>query len=267
MDIAIYQVDAFTSSIFGGNPAAVCPLESWLDKSMMLAIAAENNLSETAFFAPQGKDFAIRWFTPTTEVELCGHATLASAHVLISQMGYSDPVIRFHSASGPLSVEYTDDGLLALDFPAWEPGPITDGDGDVSTMVAALGGVQPVEVLAARDYLVVLENEEQVRAVAPDMQALTPLKPVIVTAPGKDRAVDFVSRVFAPSHGVAEDPVTGSAHTQLTPYWAKRLGKSTMRARQVSARGGELLCTLNGDRVSMAGDAVLYMSGTITIPG
>lgn len=266
MDIAIYQVDAFTSSVFSGNPAAVCPLDSWLDESVMQAIAAENNLSETAFFAPQGKDFGIRWFTPTMEVELCGHATLAAAHVLISQMGYSDPVIRFHSASGPLSVEYLDNGLLALDFPAWEPGPITDGDGDVSILVAALG-VQPVEVLTAQDYIVVLENEGQVRTVAPDIQALTPLKPVCVTAPGQDTDVDFVSRVFAPSHGVAEDPVTGSAHTLLTPYWAKRLGKSALRARQVSPRGGELLCSLNSDRVTIAGDAVLYMRGTITVPG
>jgi PhzF family phenazine biosynthesis protein len=259
MKLPIYQVDAFTSKAFGGNPAAVCPLEGWIDDRLMQSIAAENNLAETAFFVPEGDGYRIRWFTPAAEVALCGHATLASAYVIFRRLHQGRDTITFQSKSGPLRVAKNGD-RIALDFPAnppvrCEPPP---------ELVRSLG-VAPLETLVADTYLCVFGSEAEVRALKPDMRGLASLDrhAVIVTAPGSD--VDFVSRFFAPQVGIDEDPVTGSSHCTLVPYWSARLGKTTLRARQVSPRGGELLCELLGDRVIMEGDAAPYLEGTIEV--
>ena len=253
MKIPIYQVDAFSSSVFAGNPAAVCPLREWLADDVLQAIAAENNLSETAYYVPEGNHYRLRWFTPKVEVDLCGHATLASAFVI------GQPEVRFLTKSGELTVTRQGD-LFTLDFPSRAPAlePVNPG------LFAALGG-NPLELLAARDYLVVYESEEEVRALTPDMQALCGIDrfAVIVTAPGKK--CDFVSRFFAPAKGVPEDPVTGSAHCTLTPYWAARLGKSSLHAFQVSGRGGELWLEDKGERVTISGHGALYLEGAIYI--
>jgi PhzF family phenazine biosynthesis protein len=260
MRIPVYQIDAFSGELYGGNPAAVCPLERWLPDELMQKIAAENNLSETAFFVPQGDAYQLRWFTPTTEVDLCGHATLASAYVIAHILKPRVHRIVFTSKSGPLAVD-VDGDLIRLDFPADPPRPVAEPAG----LEQALG-LKPREVLAARiKYLLALVSEADVRGLTPDMAALARLdhKGVIVTAPGED--CDFVSRFFAPCLGVPEDPVTGSAHCVLVPYWAARLGKSKLHARQVSARGGELFCEMRGERVWMAGKAVKYLEGVIEI--
>jgi PhzF family phenazine biosynthesis protein len=260
MKIRLFHVDAFTSRPFAGNPAAVCPLESWLDDATMQSIAAENNLSETAFFV-RGRDgvYALRWFTPATEVDLCGHATLASAYVVFRHLDSKASTVTFSSASGPLSVSKDGDDL-ALDFPARPPSPMPVPD----DLAKALGR-RPREVWAARDYMALYDTEEEVRAVSPDMESLAAAGrfATIVTAPGD--TADFVSRFFAPAQGVPEDPVTGSAHCTLVPYWAKRLGKTRLRALQVSRRGGELDCEDRGERVSIAGRAVQYLEGVIEL--
>jgi PhzF family phenazine biosynthesis protein len=260
-DIPCYQVDAFTHRPFAGNPAAVCPLETWLPDATLQAIAAENNLSETAFFVPRGSDFDLRWFTPGTEVDLCGHATLASAFVLMTVREPGRTSVRFHSKSGPLDVTRAGD-RYTLDFPARKAAPIPPPP----ALGAALHLSAPAEaVLKARDLVVVLPRAEDVRALVPDFAAIAALDAfaVMVTASGtgSDGDVDFVSRFFAPAKGVPEDPVTGSAHCTLTPYWVERLGRTRLRARQVSARGGELECALVGDRVRMTGGAVMTRSG------
>jgi PhzF family phenazine biosynthesis protein len=259
MKIPIHHVDAFTSTLFAGNPAAVCPLAAWLPDALLQAIAAENNLSETAFVVRGDDDLEIRWFTPITEVELCGHATLATAHVLFAQDA-SREELRFSSRSGFVKVRRAGEALQ-LDFPVRTPSPIPP----VPALAAALGA-PPRELLASRDYLAVFDTEEQVRALEPDMAALVALDVfgVIVTAPGAE--CDFVSRFFAPAEGIPEDPVTGSAHCTLVPYWASRLGKSAFNARQISPRGGELRCALAGDRVLISGRAITYMRGTIDLP-
>lgn len=259
MDIPHYQVDAFTRRMFSGNPAAVCPLPHWLDDALMQSIAAEHNLSETAFFVPQGDDFALRWFTPSTEVKLCGHATLASAHVLFHVLEHPRNTLVFHTHSGPLRVEKAADHLR-MDLPAAPPQPTPIPDG----LVEALG-VAPQQVLAAEDYLVLLANEAQVRSLKPDFKGLMALdkRGVMVTAPGNQ--VDFVSRFFGPKAGIDEDPATGSAHCTLTPFWAERLGKTRLQARQLSARGGEFDCEWIQDRVIFRGHAVLYGSGQIQL--
>lgn len=259
MRIPIFQVDAFAQQVFGGNPAAVCPLERWLDDATMQRIAAENNLSETAFVVREAEGWAIRWFTPATEVDLCGHATLASAFVLFRGSEKESREIAFRSKSGTLRVSREGD-RLALDFPARPPSPVPN----LGALAAALGKA-PREVLAARDYLAVFESEADVRGLAPDMIKVAALDrfAVIVTAPGDE--VDFVSRFFAPAKGVPEDPVTGSAHCTLIPFWSARLGKTSMRARQISARGGELHVEARGDRVSIAGHAALYLEGSIHV--
>jgi PhzF family phenazine biosynthesis protein len=255
--IPIYQIDAFASRLFAGNPAAVCPLQEWLTDQQLQSIAAENNLSETAFFVPHGEGYQLRWFTPAVEVDLCGHATLASAFVILNYLEPTASAVRFETRSGQLEVR-RDADLLAMDFPARPPVrcPIP------ADLVEALGAA-PLELWEARDYLAVYQTEEQVRALAPDMRTLAAVGhfAAIVTAPGSD--ADFVSRFFAPAVGVPEDPVTGSAHCTLLPYWAERLGKTQLHARQVSARGGELWCELRSDRVSIAGRAVLYLEGTL----
>lgn len=259
MKIPLYQIDAFTSYVFRGNPAAVCPLEGWLDDSVMQAIAQENNLSETAFFVKEGEDYRIRWFTPVAEVDLCGHATLASGFVIFN---YLDPTINrviFHSRSGPLSV-VREEELLSMDFPSQPPQSCSPP----RELLDGLGG-EPLEALCSEDYFVVFTSERDIRGLNPDMGTLKrlDLRGVIVTAPGDE--VDFVSRFFAPKFGIDEDPVTGSAQCALTPYWSQRLGKNDLHAHQVSKRGGELFCTDRGDRVSISGRAVRYMEGSITI--
>lgn len=255
-----FQVDAFTSELFKGNPAGVCILEGeWLPADLMQRIAAENNLSETAFILPQGRSFGLRWFTPALEIDLCGHATLASAFVLFTEYKWREQRVEFESKSGALSVARKGT-MLELDFPS-RPGQPTEGP---QGLVDGLGH-KPTKVLKARDWMAVYESMEDVLAIKPDFKLLAGLPggKVIVTAPGTD--VDFVSRFFAPGAGVDEDPVTGSAHCTLIPYWAARLGKTNLRARQVSARGGELFCELRGDRVGIGGHAVLYSSGQLHV--
>jgi predicted PhzF superfamily epimerase YddE/YHI9 len=254
-----YQVDAFATRVFEGNPAAVVPLDAWPDDGLLQAISEANNLSETAFFVPSPNGFHLRWFTPAAEVNLCGHATLATAHVLFEILGYRQPVIAFETRGGELLVE-RQGSLLVMDFPALLPIPCPTPD----LLVESLG-CQPVETLAAVNYLCVFESEAGVRAIAPDFEKLRRLERqgVIVTASGRDR--DFVSRYFAPKLGIPEDPVTGSAHCELTPYWAARLGKNRLSARQVSRRGGDILCELQGDRVKLAGRAVTFMEAEIEI--
>ena len=257
--IPVYQVDAFTSRIFAGNPAAVCPLEAWLPDETMQAVAAENNLSETAFFVRNGNGFHLRWFTPGVEVDLCGHATLASAFVLFHLLGEQGDELTFTTKSGELIVRRKN-SMLALDFPARPPEPTPPCAGLIEAF-----GVKPQAVLSARDYLLVFDSEDEVRKLEPNMELLKGIDrfAVIVTAPGDE--CDFVSRFFAPAKGVPEDPVTGSAHCTLIPYWAQRLGKDKLLARQISKRGGELHCELRGDRVEMAGQAALFLRGEIVL--
>jgi predicted PhzF superfamily epimerase YddE/YHI9 len=260
LETDIYIVDAFTRVLFRGNPAAVCPLQSWLEDDTMQLVALENNLSETAFFVQEGPGCSIRWFTPETEVELCGHATLAASHVIFTELGWQKDKILFQSASGPLCVQRERD-LLAMDFPAQPPAPAAPPAG----LLEGLGG-SPVEVLRSKDYLVVYGDEEEVRSLEPRMDLLKglDLRGVIVTAPG--RGCDFVSRFFAPALAIDEDPVTGSAHCALVPYWSRRLGKRELHAFQVSRRTGELFCRDEGRRVIISGRAVTYLRGRATLP-
>jgi PhzF family phenazine biosynthesis protein len=259
MELPIYQVDAFTDHVFGGNPAAICPLTHWLPDATLQAIAAENNLAETAFFVRQGEGYHLRWFTPTVEMPLCGHATLASAHVILHHIDPGASLLRFHSLSGELTVARDADKLV-LDFPA-RPGVKI---APLAALHEALGA-HPLELYQAPYYLAVFAHADDVRSLQPDFRQLAALQPVICTAPGTD-GIDFVSRFFAPSHGIDEDPVTGSAHCTLVPYWASRLKKTTLRAQQISRRVGDLWLELNGDRVLMAGYGVEYLRGTITVP-
>lgn len=260
MKLPLYQIDAFAGAVFKGNPAAICPLEKWLDDDLMQAIAVENNLSETAFFVAKGDAYELRWFTPAAEVDLCGHATLASAHVVFAHLQKEAEEARFDTRSGRLTVARDGDGLLAMDFPA-QPGAAID----VSEEVIQGLGAEPSYLFAGVDFMAVFERESQIRAIEPDQAILKKLerRGVIITAPGEE--MDFVSRFFAPKHNIPEDPVTGSAHCMLTPYWADRLGKSTLQARQISARGGDLVCSLAGDRVKISGRATEYMVGEISL--
>jgi len=259
VEIPLYQIDAFTGRLFAGNPAAICPLERWLDDGLMQSIALENNLSETAFFVRSGDGYDLRWFTPACEVDLCGHATLASAYVVFEHLEPKAELVRFRTRSGELRVERRGQ-RLRMDFPARPP----ERQELLPALAEALGK-PPRELWAARDYMAVYESEEEIRSLTPDMRAVAALDQfaVAVTAPGSQ--ADFVSRFFAPAHGVDEDPVTGSAHCTLIPYWAARLKKTSLHALQVSARGGELWCELAGDRVSIEGRAVQYLRGTIAL--
>jgi len=256
----IYQVDAFAENIFEGNPAAVCIMKTWPAEEWMQKVAMENNLAETAYVVPKDERFEIRWFTPELEVDLCGHATLASAFVLFHFEGVTTDTINFYSPrSGGLSVQKSNDGLLTLNFPADELEIVPQHQ----NLNDALG-LAPVKMLKGKtDYLLVYERQEDVEGLNPDYLALSKInaRGVIVTAPGRE--VDFVSRFFAPQSGINEDPVTGSAHTSLTPYWAQILGKNKMQARQLSKRGGELLCEYRAPRVLISGNAVLYLTGEI----
>jgi len=259
MDILYYHIDAFTSRAFAGNPAGVCFLEEWPEDNVLQSIAAENFLPETAFVVPADGFYELRWFSPTMEIDLCGHATLASAHAIFEYINRQSRVVDFQTASGPLSVERLDE-LLVMDFPARPPEPC----GPPEKLAEIL--CQPfLETLSARDLLVVFEEGDQVCDLTPDFAGIASLEAfaVCVTAPGRD--CDFVSRFFAPAAGIDEDPVTGSAHCSLIPYWSARLSKKALHARQLSSRGGELYCADNGDRVSIGGMAVTYLTGTISI--
>jgi len=261
MHLPIYQVDAFAEKLFGGNPAAICPLTEWLPDATMQAIAAENNLAETAFFVREGADYALRWFTPAVEVDLCGHATLASAHVVFAFLEPGRASVNFRTLkAGTLTVARHGD-MLMMDFPARPATAVEPPPG----LLAALGG-SPREVLKARDHMVVYGSAAEVAALKPDFAALGRLDcwAAIATAPGED-GTDFVSRFFAPRQGIDEDPATGSSHCTLVPYWAARLGKRQLKARQLSRRVGTLTCALNGDRVAIGGRTVLYLEGKITV--
>jgi len=260
LELTLYQVDAFTDRLFSGNPAAVCPLGEWLPDATLQAIAGENNLSETAFYIPAGDGFQLRWFTPTTEVELCGHATLATAHVIFNHTGYGRASIDFGSRGGKLTVR-RDKEWLVMDFPAQ---PATPCDSPTA-LIEALGR-EPVELLSGPDYLAVFDSEEVVLALQPNFVVLKrlDLRGVIVTAPGRE--IDFVSRFFAPKLGIDEDPVTGSAHCILAPYWAARLNKTRLTARQISRRSGDIICEAGESRVVLSGRAVTYLEGKINVP-
>lgn len=265
MKIPIYQADAFTGQLFGGNPAAVCPLTEWLSDELMQQIAAENNLSETAFIVREGDDYRIRWFTPGVEVALCGHATLATAHVFFTKLGYTKNEIRFLSKSGPLLVTRGAGGRITLDFPANPPIPVKEVP---AGLLEGLGMDKNAPVFnTSFDYMVVAASQQEVAQLKPDFKSLAkvPARGVIVTARGTES--DFVSRCFYPQSGIDEDPVTGSAHTITTAYWAGVLGKNRLQAIQLSARRGYLDCELSGDRVRMTGTAVLYLQGEIEVPG
>jgi PhzF family phenazine biosynthesis protein len=262
MALPVFHVDAFTTTAFAGNPAAVCPLADWLDDGLLREVAAENNLSETAYFVPRGDRYELRWFTPRCEVKLCGHATLASAFVLMTILEPGRESIPFETRfSGPLTVR-RDGALLAMDFPALEPWVCT---APPATLHEALGK-DPAAVMQVEDnYFAVYEREEDVRGIRPDFRLMEKLHPagVAITAPGVDS--DFVSRYFAPSYGFPEDPVTGSTHCSLAPFWAEQLGMTSLHARQVSERGGELWCEVRGDRVILKGNAVLTLQGRLLI--
>jgi len=258
MKLVVYQIDAFAAKVFEGNPAAVCPLQEWLPEALMQRIAEEHNLSETAFFVPTENGFHIRWFTPTTEVDLCGHATLAAAFVLFHEQAFEQDKIVFESRSGLLEV--TREGeLLVLDFPIQ-----TALHCETPEPLLHAFGLEPVACLKAEDYIVVLESEDDVLSAEPKLELLGELdgRGVIITAASEN--YDFVARFFAPNCGIDEDPVTGSAYTQLAPYWSERLGLQTMHARQLSSRGGNVRCEMNGERVLIAGCAVKYLQAEVS---
>jgi predicted PhzF superfamily epimerase YddE/YHI9 len=261
MNTPIYQVDAFASRLYTGNPAAVMPLEAFRDDATLQAIAAENNLSETAFLVPHARDYRLRWFTPTVEVPLCGHATLASAAVVMEKLEPGRDRVVFHSASGPLEVR-REGSRYVMDFPS-RPSVAA---GVVPGLSGALGATPTLVRADAGNYLAVMENASVLRGLTPDMAALARLdrSGVAVTARG-DGGHDFVSRYFTPARGVPEDPVTGSAHCMLAPYWAEVLGKHTLHAFQASRRGGEVLCRVRGDRVELEGACVFYLEGRVEI--
>ncbi|MBF8748836.1 PhzF family phenazine biosynthesis protein [Pseudomonas putida] len=262
MQLEIFQVDAFSAEPFGGNPAAVIPLESWLPDDLLQRIAEENNLSETAYFVRNGKTFDLRWFTPAVEVDLCGHATLASAYVLFEQLGEQAEVLRFNTRSGELRVSRDANGLLAMDFPAKQPEVVEVPQG----LLEALGLNAALAVYRSDDYVVVIDDAAQLDTLTPDFVALSTfdVRGIAVTAAG--RGYDFVTRWFGPNVGVNEDPVTGSAHTSLAPVWAQRLGKTELSCEQGGARKGQLLCQVPGNgRVVISGRAALYLRGSVFI--
>ncbi|MEN0055519.1 MAG: PhzF family phenazine biosynthesis protein [Mucilaginibacter sp.] len=261
MTISIYQADAFTDKLFGGNPAAICPLTEWLPDEVMQKIAIENNLAETAFFVKTTNGYKLRWFTPEYEIDLCGHATLASAHILFTELGFTGDTIHFETVKAGTLIVKKDGDKYTMDFPSRPPIPIERPNG----LAEAFGEKEPIAFLRSRDYFLVYENEQDIKDLTPDFLALSKMDTlgVIVTARGDNS--DFVSRFFAPGAGIPEDPVTGSAHCNLIPYWAKALGKNNLHAYQISARRGELWCELKGERVLMSGKAVTYLKGEIRV--
>jgi len=261
MKLAIYQVDAFAEKVFGGNPAAVVPLEDWLEDELMQRIAAENNLSETAFFVKRDEGYHLRWFTPEYEIDLCGHATLASAYVIKNFVEPHAAAINFSTQKAGVLKASAKDGMYTLDFPSRMPQACEVPD----KLFASLGISNAVEVLRSRDYFVVLPNEEAVRNVEPDYMLMKELDTIGVIVTAKGHEANVVSRCFYPGAGIPEDPVTGSAHCNVVPYWAEKLGKTKLFCQQLSARGGDLQCELDGDRVLMSGKCVLYMEGNLNL--
>ncbi len=257
----LYQVDAFTNKLFGGNPAAVIPLEKWLDDALMQNIAAENNLAETVFFVPKGDGYHIRWFTPELEIDLCGHATLASAFILYERLGYPKKQLVFYSKSGELIIR-RDGDKFQMNFPSRMPVRVSEYP---EQLIVGLGITDPLGVYKSRDYVVEVATEKEVLDLTIDISLLNQIDVIgiIVTAPGSD--CDFVSRFFAPGCGIPEDPVTGSSHSTLIPFWSEKLNKNTLHAKQLSKRGGELWCENLGDRVTMSGNCVFYMEGEINV--
>jgi PhzF family phenazine biosynthesis protein len=264
MELNLYQVDAFTSSLFKGNPAAVVPLEKWIDDELMQQLAMENNLAETVFFVPSTKeaaDYDIRWFTPELEINLCGHATLATAFVLYTKLGYTNPSVTFHSKSGLLKV-VKKDSRYEMDFPSWKPERITNYP---EGMAEILGVNEILGAYKYRDLMIEVASEKEVMNAKPDFTALKKTGEMLILTAKGDK-VDFVSRFFAPSAGIDEDPVTGSAHSQLIPFWSEKLDKKAMFAKQLSKRGGDIWCEqVNEDRVMMGGECVFYMKGTFEV--
>ncbi len=259
MELTIYQIDAFASRAFEGNPAAVCPLEAWLPDELMQSIANENNLSETAFFVPTAKGYHVRWFTPSHEVDLCGHATLASAYAIFNILGYEENEIAFDSRSGVLTVKRNND-WLEMDFPSQPPVKC-----DTPAQIVDAFDLEPVECLKAEDYIVVFEDEQSVINANPNLSLLAELDVRGVAITSQSKTYDFVTRFFAPRYGINEDPVTGSAFTQLVPYWSNKLNKQSMQAKQVSSRGGIVQCVDMKERVIISGKAVKYMEGAISV--
>lgn len=259
MELTLYQIDAFANKIFEGNPAAICPLDEWISDELMQSIAAENNLSETAYFVRNNNGYHIRWFTPVHEVDLCGHATLASAYVIFNILGYNENQITFESKSGLLIVNRNND-LFEMDFPSQPPTQC-----NIPEQIIKAFDDTPVECLQSKDYIVVFDDEQSVLNASPDLSLLSTLdlRGVVITS--KSKEYDFVTRCFAPKYGINEDPVTGSAFTQLIPYWSNKLNKTTLSAKQVSKRGGEVGCVYSNERVQISGKAVEYMVGSIEI--
>ncbi len=277
MKLTLYQIDAFTNKLFGGNPAAVVPLKKWIPDDLMQKLGMENNLSETVFFVPsekKGVDYDIRWFTPELEINLCGHATLASAYVVMEILKEKKKKVVFNSKSGLLTVRKDSQKKFMglMDFPSWKPEKISDYSQE---LIASLGNPEIIGVYKHRDCLIELTNEEAVKKIQPDFTLMKKTgEKVIITAPGASsrleppnasEPIDFVSRFFAPTAGVDEDPVTGSAHSQLIPFWSEKLGKNKMRAKQLSKRGGDIYCEQNSDRVMIGGECAYYMKGEISI--
>lgn len=266
MAINLYQIDAFTDKVFGGNPAAVCPLDTWLPDATLQNIAAENNLSETVFFVPTTKndaDYELRWFTPAVEVDLCGHATLAAAHVVLNELEQSKNKVSFTSRSGSLHIERAEKNSLKMNFPAWHTTP----ENPYEQLNKALGAA-PASLHRGKYWMAVFKDEKQIKSIKPDFRALKNIEEIdalIITAPSQDPKIDFVSRFFCPQFGIDEDPVTGSAHCILTPYWSNILNKKTLNAYQASTRGGHLLCALNTDRIEITGQSSLYLKGSINV--
>lgn len=260
MKLELFQVDAFTNKVFGGNPAAVCPLDEWLPDSTLQNIAIENNLSETAYFVKEGDAFHLRWFTPGGEVDLCGHATLATAYTLFNELGYPDKTITFTGRSGNLYVHRTENGMT-MDFPLWPRKKIQTPE-----IITRALGKTPLAFFSGYDAMAVFEHPEDIRNMQPDFHLLKQFETrgLLITAPG-DKDYDFISRAFFPRLEINEDPVTGSAHCLLAPYWADRLSKTTLKAHQASTRGGDLLCTIKGDRLNITGQAILYLQGSINV--
>jgi PhzF family phenazine biosynthesis protein len=258
MKLPVYIADAFTDRLFGGNPAAICPLQEWLPDTTMQSLAAENNLSDTAFIIEEDDHYRIRWFTPTTEVKLCGHATLASAHIFYSELGHSKPEIWFESLSGLLKVGRKNENTYTLDFPSNPPEPVTD----IPEGLFEGLGIENMPVFKTSfDYMVVVPSQQVIEDLKPDFPSLAKVKARGVITTAKGRNVDFVSRCFYPQSGINEDPVTGSAHTILVPYWAKELGKTYLKAMQLSKRKGYLECELKNDRVLISGNVITYLKG------
>ena len=260
MKLNIYQIDAFTDRIFGGNPAAVCPLDDWIDVKIMQNIAAENNLAETAFFVRKESNYEIRWFMPHDEIDLCGHATLASAHVIFNYIQPDIDIINFTSKSGLLKAKKSEKGNIILDFPSREPNNI-----EIPEEVFSAFNHKPIEAAASRDLILLFNTEEEIRTLKFDLNFLKKLPYLCIVVTAKGLEVDFVSRVFDANASMPEDPVTGSAHSSLIPYWRKKLNKKSFIAKQLSEREGTLFCSINNDRVYIGGKAVLYLKGTIFI--